>query len=474
MSNTCGSPNGDDVPLRLLRPEVTAALDRPPGPHLLATLVDLAAQELSARERVEVVRAWRGMAAFCAAGQLDAVAALDEAMPEPERSPGSLRPAADELAPVLAIAPASASRLVGLARRLHRDLPAAADALADGRMDLAQVRLLAALTRDLPDAGVRRALEALAVQHAPRRSVAQLRHLLEAEATRLAPAWAAARAAAGREARDVQLVPSPVPGCRRIVADLPLVEATAVWLALAGVARLAAASGVDTAGDPEERTVSQLMADALTCLVTGLRAATGEQAAEVGTPPVAVPGPQRLAQLAEVQVVLAVDTLLGQSQLPGEVPGVGPVDAAEGRSLAADTRWRRLLVDPVSGTLLDRGTTVYAPPSSLREHVVARDGTCVAPTCTCPAVLAQLDHTTDFGQRGADGRLGTTSAGNLDPACERHHHAKTHGGWQLQQPSPGRFTWTTPTGCTYASAAPPLLPGWADRRPEWTDEEAAA
>jgi hypothetical protein len=30
-----------------------------------------------------------------------------------------------------------------------------------------------------------------------------------------------------------------------------------------------------------------------------------------------------------------------------------------------------------------------------------------------------------------------------------HHKIKQHPGWHLDQPAPGTFTWTTPTGRTY-------------------------
>lgn len=411
------------------------------------------------------------MAAFCAAGQLDAVAELDRRMVRTGVRADSLRPAADEVAPVLALEPRSASRLVGLARRVDRLLPAAADALTEGRMDLSQLRLLAGLVREVPDPGVVAALEALAVQHAPRSTVGQLRHLLEAELLRLLPAWAAERARKGREERDVRLLPSPIPGCSRVVADLPLVDATAVWSAVNGIATAARSRGTAPDGEAEDRTLAQLRADGLVSVVTGLLSGAeppaGDSGGVAGARAVHVPDRSRLAQLAEVQVVVAADALLGQSVLPGEVPGVGPVDVSEVRSLAADTRWRRLLADPVSGRLLDRGLTVYRPPAALRRHVVTRDGTCVAPTCTAPARTAQLDHTTSFGERGDDGSRGTTADTNLGPECERHHHAKTHLGWQLHQPEPGAFRWTSPTGLVHATAPAPLLPGWPVRRPEW-------
>jgi hypothetical protein len=70
------------------------------------------------------------------------------------------------------MAPRAASSLVSLVRRCE-DLPAAMDAVADGRMDLPQLRALDSHARHLPP-GPRRALEAAAVRWAPRRTRQQL------------------------------------------------------------------------------------------------------------------------------------------------------------------------------------------------------------------------------------------------------------------------------------------------------------
>ncbi len=464
---------------RVLRPSVVEALALPPGPELLTTLTTLAAEDLSARERTEVVVAWRSMTALCEAGRLDAIAALDRSIPHPVDRAASLRPAAEQISTALALAPTTASRTVSLARRLDRDLPTVADALADGLLDLAHARLVAAITRDITDPATTATLETLAVRHAPSSTVATLRRILETEAQRLLPGWAARRAARGRAERSVVLSPSPVPGCRRIIADLPALEAAAVWLGLNRLASSALAGGVDADGHPETRTHAQLRADVLTVLLTGtdVGAPPAPPTAQEGPSPtgtnpapgvrgVALPPRERFTALAEVQVVVAADTLLGQSDLPAHVPGIGPLDAGEARTLATDARWRRLLVDPPSGTLLDRGTTVYRPPGRLRQHVLARDGTCVFPTCSEPATLTQVDHTLNFAEIGADGQVGTTSAHNTGALCPRHHDAKTDLGWQLAQPTPGRFTWTSPTGTVHRCAPTPVLTGWAQHRPD--------
>jgi hypothetical protein len=93
--------------------------------------------------------------------------------------------------------------------------------------------------------------------------------------------------------------------------------------------------------------------------------------------------------------------------------------------------------------VLDVGRQRYTPPADLAEHVIARDQTCRFPTCTRPADGCDLDHTTPWD----DG--GVTAARNLGPLHRGHHNDKTHHGWRLHQPEPGRFVWTAPTGHTY-------------------------
>ena len=521
---------------RVLRPDVAAALAEPVGAPLVTALSGLMGQELSAREWVEVTAGWRRVVAFAHGAQLTAVAEVDRALcsdpAAPTRRPGrvpSTRAAADELAPVMGVAPVTASRLVGLARQVEATLPAAADAAGEGRMDRSQLDVLATVTRDLSQAA-RRKVEALAVRRAPRATLGQLERELEEAAADLDREHAPRRVAAGVAERDVVLRRSPLAGCKRVVADLPLVDATAAWLAVNGVAVAAKGRGARPDGSMEDRTVGQLRADALTAALTG----TGDPATGV------VPDRDALARSAEVHVVVGASTLVGGDDAPGLVPGVGTVDAGTARHLADRTRWRRLLVDelghlvdrgahdyppparpsataaaappaaappapvpsiprPVpceagpaedprlvddprwgavlgdapTGAVLDHGTTRYRPSAALRGHVQARDAVCIAPACHHSARGGQLDHTLDFMRRGPDGRVGTTSEGNLGAACVRWHNAKTHGGWRLEQPSPGTFVWTSPTGRTHTRRARPLLPWWprsGQQRNERDDE----
>ncbi|MFC5063261.1 HNH endonuclease signature motif containing protein [Actinomycetospora atypica] len=85
------------------------------------------------------------------------------------------------------------------------------------------------------------------------------------------------------------------------------------------------------------------------------------------------------------------------------------------------------------------------PGAELARWVQARDRTCRFPMCTVAAVACHLDHTHDWlldGPTQAD-NLGALSVGD---------HLRKHdlrSGWTVEQPTPGRFVWTSPTGTTH-------------------------
>jgi Domain of unknown function (DUF222) len=156
-----------------------------------------------------------------------------------------------------------------------------------------------------------------------------------------------------------------------------------------------------------------------------------------------------------VGVTVGLTTLLGLDQLPGELAGYGPIPADQARELAAQGTWRRLLTDPVTGALLDYGTTRYTPPAHLAAHVVARDQTCVFPGCRVRADRCDLDHRVPFD---ADGGNGATSDANLSALCRPHHRLKQQRGWRLTGYADGTLAWRTPTGHRYVRRLPPVGP----------------
>ncbi len=143
--------------------------------------------------------------------------------------------------------------------------------------------------------------------------------------------------------------------------------------------------------------------------------------------------------------------LPGERLSPEAVPelaGYGPITPATARALAAGGIWSRIVTDPLTGAVLDVGSTRYRPTRAIAEHVIARDRTCVRPGCTHQARTCQLDHTYPYNHSHPE-EGGSTSVANLGPLCGRDHQTKTHAGFLLTQPEPGVFEWTTPTGHHY-------------------------
>jgi Domain of unknown function (DUF222) len=226
---------------------------------------------------------------------------------------------------------------------------------------------------------------------------------------------------AAGEGRRVTLVPQP-DGTADLVATLPAEQATAIYQRVDQIAR----------GLPaDERTADARRADVLTDLLLADSGTGG------GIRPL-------------VHVTVPATTLLGLDDQPGDLAGYGPVPATVARRIAADPSgtWRRLLTDPLDGTLLAHGRRTYRPPAALADHVAARDQTCRFPGCHHPARTADVDHTVPYPR-------GATSAGNLGALCRHHHRLKHHTQWTLTQHG-GQFTWTSPTGRTYSRRPEPL------------------
>ena len=129
-----------------------------------------------------------------------------------------------------------------------------------------------------------------------------------------------------------------------------------------------------------------------------------------------------------IQVVIPYSTLIGADDQPAELVGVGPIPASLARETAANGIWRRLITDPLSGTLLDHGRTTYHPPAGLADHIRARDVHCRFVGCRRRAADAELDHITAW----SDG--GTTSEPNLAAYCTHHHRLKTHARLARRRP----------------------------------------
>ncbi len=304
-----------------------------------------------------------------------------------------------------------------------------------------------------------------------------------------AAAAAAGSVAPGADADDGAVAPDTEPAAAAAGAAEPGPDAAATALGVsaggaAAPAPPAAAPGGPGAGDP----------------VAGSHAAPG-----------------RGREGIEIRVGLP--TLLGRDARPGELPGWGPVLPEVARRVVARqhrAEWRFAIVDH-QGHLLQTGLTRRRPTGSrtdpdtrttrggivelhvpaatlaefaadppacgrwagvitdlaaqhttpagpahrpadrfirsgLRRHIQIRDRSCVGIGCRRPAAKSDADHTIDHATGGP------TTPGNAGPLCRKDHRKKHHGGWQLTQPAPGRFRWTSPLGHIYRTRGEPPWP----------------
>ncbi len=191
----------------------------------------------------------------------------------------------------------------------------------------------------------------------------------------------------------------------------------------------------------EERTLPQLLADVATDLLM-----TGVTANGLGH-----------GVRATVSVTVPVFSLMGLTDEPANLEGVGPIAPETARRLAGTaTRFNRLLVHPETGVLLSVGRESYRVPAELKRALQARDETCRFPGCNRSARGGEVDHTHDWALGGE------TALNNLAIFCRRGHRMKHQTAWTVRQRKNGTLEWTSPAGrvtATHpASRAKPVLP----------------
>ncbi|MDT7561824.1 MAG: hypothetical protein QOG76_448, partial [Pseudonocardiales bacterium] len=404
-------------------------------------------------ERVERIGSWERVIAWVQAEQIREIAGLAraaEADPafgdDPEQVYASV---CAEVGLMARVASRTARARVDDAVTLAERLPATLAALSSGRISLPSARAVVEETMVLDESLLAEA-ERRILARAAGRTTGQLRADARRVVARLDAEAVRRRAEQARRERSVRLIPEP-DGMATLAAYLPAHEAVAAYGVLDGYARRAGGPGDDRPMDA--RRADALVDLLLDQLGSGGPVGSGESPGfgepvgsggpvgsgespgfgepvgsgeplgsgepvgqglppDLAAPPDPVPtvtpnGAARSGGVAgsaavarpvrrggvqvRVGVTVGLTTLLGLDQLPGELAGYGPIPADQARELAAQGTWRRLVTDPVTGALLDYGTSRYTPPAHLAAHVVARDQTCVFPGCRIRADRCDLD-----------------------------------------------------------------------------------
>lgn len=309
------------------------------------------------------------------------------------------------------------------------ELPVVAGAWRAGRVDARKVGVIAEQVTCL-DPGTAAQVAAAAVAYATRpgraRTAPQVREWLRRKVIAADPDAAEVRRQRAIADRRV-VITAGEDGMSELWALLPSVQARQIQVALTTASH--------DLGADDARTMDQRRADTLVDLLLGM-----------ADPPA-----------VSLQVIVTAHTIIGASQEPGWVPGLGPVTATEvneligtgalndaGTGLGAHVTVRRLLTDQATGVLTDVDQKRYRPSAALDRAVRTRDVTCRFPGCRRSAESAgtDLDHTVPWP-------VGPTAATNLAVLCRRHHRLKHSGEWNVTLDPNGVMTWTTPTGRTF-------------------------
>jgi Domain of unknown function (DUF222) len=401
---------------------------------------DLVAVDPSADEAalVERIAELERIKCAAAAGQARAAAALDAARRDAEAAAGVPaarrgRGVASEVALARRDAPVRGGRHLGFAKALVHEMPHTLAALECGALSEWRATLIVRESACL-DVEDRRALDAeLCADPAGLDGMGDGRVAAAAKAIayRLDPHAVVERAAKAENERTVTIRPAP-DTMTHLTALLPVAQGVSVYAALHREA--------DVRCDGRSR--GQVMADTLVERVTGREAA--------------IPAP------IAVNLVLSDETLLGGDDAPAEICGYGPIPAAVARTLVSNTvadrrsraTLRRLYAHPRSGALVTMESRARLFPRGLAAFITLRDGRCRTPYCDAP--IRHRDH----AQPWANG--GSTTAHNGLGSCERCNYTKETPGWRVSTSIDETHThtaeFTTPTGKTYRSAAPPRAP----------------
>jgi hypothetical protein len=339
--------------------------------------------------------------------------------------------AQDTLALERKISPGRASNEIALAQALTHRLTRTMSALTAGAIDMARVVQIDRATTVL-SAEKARAVEDLIFPAAVDKTPRQLYELLRRAILQVDPEGATERARKRRQERRVSLEHHE-DGVSWLHTFQASEDAAAMYRHIDALAR-----SVNTTDDP--RTMDQIRADVHRDLVLGTL---------------------KRRVTTQVYVTRTAQTLLGLSDLPGELRGYGPLPADRVRELARDlsATWSGVLVDK-NGFAEAIAEKRYRPGKRLRELVELRERTCDHPGCGCPADLSDFDHLIPFGQGGP------TTAENGGPKCRRHHRAKQSRFWKVEKGPGGETIWTsTQTRRRYIKKPEPIAPPTTDDKP---------
>lgn len=266
-----------------------------------------------------------------------------------------------------------------------------------------------------------------------------------------------------KAAKDRRVTVRPAPDVMSVVSGyLPVAHGVACKKALDDSARALKAAG-------DERSLDQLRADLFVERLTGQRAAdnAGVELGLVMTDRALLGLDETAARFegfGPIPAPLARDLVRGapgndteDASTTGTAPAEGAGQHGAGTDDLAETArifLRRLYADPVTGVLCGQDARRRLFSGALRRFLVARDQVCRTPWCDAP--IRHVDHVLPFAKGG------TTTEDNGDGLCAACNYEKEAPGFRhvTIHSRKGKHTVrvATPTGHSYESNAPPVLP----------------
>jgi hypothetical protein len=387
----------------------------PPGPALALVVMTTDRSRVSAYDLVRLLKSEARLISALQAGLYGTMSEIASAFDDEDGDA-----AAAEIAAALHLTRSASEHELGLAVRLRR-YPQVRAALASGAIDLRRVRVLLDSTSGIDPAVAGEVLDRV-IGDAPNLTTGQLRARVNRLCLELDPQAMTDRYRAGIEQRRIVLQANPDTTANLCGFELPADLAAAAAQRIDWLARQA-----KSRHDP--RTLDQIRADVFLDLLTGR--------GRSGSPP------------AAVDIIVGMETLAGESEEPGHIPGFGPVIAEVARKAVArqtDCKWEFTVTD--QGRAVATGTISRRPTTAMKRWIRARHSTCVWPGCRMPARRSDLDHRIPWSQGGS------TTLRNLAPLCDKHH-SLLDKGWTYESTPDGGHIFTSPLGHTYPSGPDP-------------------
>ena len=269
------------------------------------------------------------------------------------------------------------------------------------------------------------------------------RQVLKAAIMKTAPIKVAEKIEAQRQARYCNKYSTDDPGVSFISACLDTADAIFFDAAVDRIADILGEQGDESDKDMRRaKAVGILGTPAHALQLMGTPSMRGVDE----TSPVPVPSEKMLERqrpTAQVYVHFNADGLDSETSVV-RVEKLGPAMVSQLGQILGHCSIRLTPVLHV-GDSVETPVDGYEVPRRHNEQVVLRDRYEVFPFSSRDARGLDMDHTNPYRV----GVPGQTRPSNLGPLSRRAHRVKTHCGWQLNQPKPGWFEWTTRYGQTF-------------------------